>query len=85
MDFIILVAAIFVDVLLFAMIARGLLSWIPELRRGQLGYYLDRITEPLITPMRRIFPPMGMFDTAFMATTIILIVISSILHSKVSG
>lgn len=39
--------------------------------------FIDRLVEPLLSPLRRVIPPMGMFDF----TPIILIVILQILRT----
>jgi len=41
-------------------------SWFPDLRRGRWIYYLASIIEPVLIPIRRIVPPLGGFDLAFL-------------------
>ncbi len=41
-------------------------SWFPDLRRGRWIYYLASIIEPVLIPIRRIVPPLGGLDLAFL-------------------
>jgi YggT family protein len=41
-------------------------SWFPDLRRGRWIYYLASIIEPVLIPIRRIIPPVGGLDLAFL-------------------
>jgi YggT family protein len=65
--------------LVFLIIARALLSWFnPDPRNTfvQLIYY---ITEPVLTPFRRLIPPLGMLDLSAFAAIILIGVASSLL------
>jgi YggT family protein len=46
---------------------------------SQIRIFLDQIVEPVLEPIRRILPPMGMFDFSPMVLIIILILLDSIL------
>ena len=58
------VTALF-QILFWAIIARALLSWFP-IRPGNpfyaLAVILHQITEPILSPLRRIIPMIGMVD-----------------------
>jgi uncharacterized protein YggT (Ycf19 family) len=49
----------------------AILSWIPDLR-GRWTYYLAVLVEPVLTPIRRIIPPMGGLDLAFLVLLLVL-------------
>jgi YggT family protein len=53
------------QILLFAIVARALLSWFP-MGPGNpfypLAVILHQITEPILAPLRRIIPRIGMID-----------------------
>jgi len=54
-------------VLLFevALFARVILSWFPLQRGGAMAKvngFLVRVTDPVLEPVRRVLPRMGMFD-----------------------
>jgi YggT family protein len=49
----------------------AVLSWIPDLR-GRWMYYLAAIVEPVLAPVRRIVPPIGGLDLAFLIVILLL-------------
>jgi YggT family protein len=60
------------QLLLFYMVilfGRAILSWFP-IQPGtvwaSLGNVLVQLTEPVLAPLRRMIPPMGMFDVSFL-------------------
>lgn len=57
--------------LFWLLLFRAILSWVS---RGQSGAdeLLAQLTEPLIAPIRRIVPPIGMIDISFMIFVFIL-------------
>ena len=61
--------------LTWAIIARSLLSWFPIDQNSALYQLLFRVTEPIINPLRRVMPNMGMMDLSPMAAIIVLIVL----------
>jgi YggT family protein len=44
----------------------AIVSWLPDLRRGRWVYYLAAIIEPVLIPIRRVIPPLGGLDIAFL-------------------
>lgn len=66
MDFAIIFITLACQVLTMAIFIRVLLSWLPVPMSGPvlgpLMAILDQITEPLLGPLRRIVPPLGMID-----------------------
>jgi YggT family protein len=61
--------------LMWAVIARALLSWFPIDQGGALYQLLYRVTEPIMEPLRRFMPGSGMMDLSPMAAIILLLVI----------
>ena len=51
--------------IILAMIVRAFASWFRLDERYAIIRFLARITDPFIEPIRRIVPPIGMFDMAF--------------------
>ena len=51
--------------IILAMIVRAFASWFRIDERYAIIRFLARITDPFIEPIRRIIPPIGMFDMAF--------------------
>lgn len=74
---------ILVNILLIAIVARALMSWFPTPSRDSpffvIRQMINQITDPIIEPIRRIMPSMGMIDLSPMVAMILLIVIRSIL------
>ncbi|HET9030787.1 MAG TPA: YggT family protein [Candidatus Aquilonibacter sp.] len=48
----------------------AVISWIPDLR-GEWVRYLAMLVEPVLAPVRRIVPPVGGLDLAFLVVIII--------------
>lgn len=55
-------ASLLVKLYYFALIARILLSWLPQLQDNRFAEFLYRITEPYLSVFRRFIPPLGMID-----------------------
>ena len=51
--------------IILAMIVRAFASWFRLDERYAIIRFLARITDPFIDPVRRIIPPVGIFDMAF--------------------
>jgi YggT family protein len=56
--------------LIFLLIARALLSWFNPDPRNTFVQLIYFITEPVLTPFRRIIPPLGMLDLSAFAAII---------------
>jgi len=54
-----------------AMIAYAVVSWVPSLQ-GRWTYYVARIVEPVLMPIRRIIPPVGGLDIAFLVVILLV-------------
>jgi len=50
----------------------AIISWFPDLRRGRWVYYLASIIEPVLIPLRRVIPPVGGLDLAFLILFFVL-------------
>ncbi len=64
------------QVLTFAVIIRAVLSWFSIRPDNPLMSLLYLITEPILAPLRRIIPMMGMFDITPIVAIILLQVIN---------
>ena len=60
-----------------AIIARALLSWINMDPRSPLIQALNQITEPILEPIRRIMPRLGMIDLSPLVAILLLQFIST--------
>jgi len=63
---------IFCQVLSLAIIARAILSWVAPNPYNQPMRFLNEITEPILAPLRRIVPRLGMIDITPMIAVVIL-------------
>ncbi|MBV8343503.1 MAG: YggT family protein [Candidatus Eremiobacteraeota bacterium] len=61
-----------VNIYTLLMFVYAVLSWIPDLRRGRWVYVLGSIIEPVLQPIRRVIPPMGGLDLAFLIVLLVL-------------
>ncbi|MBV8147885.1 MAG: YggT family protein [Candidatus Eremiobacteraeota bacterium] len=61
----------------------AVLSWIPDLR-GRWTYYIAILIEPVLMPIRRVIPPLGGLDLAFLVLLLVLqLVIRPFLQQEV--
>jgi YggT family protein len=66
---------ILLQLLMWAIIIRAILSWFPISPSNPIIVILNYITEPIIAPLRRIVPRIGMIDlTPFVAIVILMII-----------
>lgn len=68
----------FLTVLTLAIVARSLMSWFPVDPNNPFAQLIHRITEPILGPLRRVVPRVGMIDLTPMAAIIILIVLAQL-------
>jgi YggT family protein len=76
---VLLIIGYLVQFLAFAIFARAILSWFPIDRNGPIVQALNAITDPVLEPLRRIIPPLGMIDITPMVAMITLFIVASIL------
>jgi YggT family protein len=60
-------------------IIRAILSWFSPRPTNILAIYLYRVTEPLLAPLRRIIPRIGMVDLSPLGAILLLQLISYLL------
>lgn len=53
---------VLIQALAFAIFARAIISWFPINPNGPIVQALDAVTEPVLQPLRRIIPRIGMID-----------------------
>jgi len=74
------------QVLWLAIMARVLVSWLPNLPRNQIVTFIFDITEPILAPLRRWIPPLGgMIDLSPMVAMLLLWVLQSIILQGLQG
>ena len=70
-----------IEFLGFAIIIRSLLSWFPIDREGPVVQMLVSITDPVLEPLRKVVPPLGMLDLTPLIATILLFIVARQLTS----
>lgn len=59
-------------VLWLLVLGRILISWFDPTGRSPLAAFLVRTTEPILAPVRRVLPPVGMFDLSSLVVLLVL-------------
>ncbi len=73
------------NILIFAIVGRALLSWFNVGPGNPIGRVLYEITEPILGPMRRVIPMIGMLDISPIVAILLLNFMQSlILQAMVS-
>jgi len=76
---------IFFNLVLLLILARIILSWLPQFRDHQIAQIVFGITEPILGPFQRIIPPMGMIDISPMVAIIALSILQYILKFLIAS
>ena len=82
MDEIIRLVAIVIQIMVFAIFARAIMSWFPMRPGNPVATFLFQVTEPILAPFRRIIPRFGMMDLSPLVAIIVLQVVSQVLLSS---
>lgn len=72
---------ILVQILIFAIVGRALLSWFPIDPRNPLVRVLNDVTDPILEPLRRFIPRLGFIDLTPMIAIALLYGVLTILQS----
>lgn len=71
--------------LYIAIFARVILTWFPQMSpTNPLVKMVFTVTEPILGPIRRLLPQMGMFDLSPMIALILIYIIQSILSQALA-
>ena len=81
-NIIVIFVNLLVRVLFFALLARVVLSWINLSPTNPFVVIVYQITEPILAPIRRVLPRMGMIDLSPTVALILIIVIQRLLLSR---
>ena len=80
MDWLISLILLLLQLLWFAIFARAIVSWFPIDPNGPVVRALDAITEPILQPLRRVVPRIGMIDITPMVAILLIFGISAALQ-----
>ena len=76
---------LFAQILSLAIFVRAILSWFPIGGDNPLVVVLVQITDPILVPLRRLIPTIGMFDLTPMIAIVLLNVIADLAVNLVRG
>ncbi len=79
MDFLFNLIRYLCQVLTLAIMARVIVSWFSPSPTNMLAIILYQVTEPLLAPLRRIIPRVGMFDFTPLVAVIVLQLLAGLL------
>ena len=71
--------SLFINILTFAIVARALFSWFSPGFTNPIARFLFEITEPVLAPIRRVLPRMGMFDFSPIVALVLLQVLGTLI------
>jgi len=72
------------NALVFAIIARALLSWFNLSPTSPLVRILNDVTEPILAPLRRVIPTIGMIDITPLVAILLLQAVQHLLGTMVA-
>ncbi|HEX4204878.1 MAG TPA: YggT family protein [Ktedonobacteraceae bacterium] len=68
-----------IDFIIVAMIVRAFASWFNFGDRFAFIRFLARVTDPFITPVRKVIRPIGVIDIAFLVAWFLLLALQTLL------
>lgn len=81
MDFLIEFFRRLIPILQFAILGRVIMSWIDPSGQYQISRVILDITDPVIAPIRRVIPSVGMFDLSPLIALLLLNVLGQVVAS----
>lgn len=73
--------ALMADILSFAVFLRAIISWFPISPNNSFVVVLVQVTEPIIAPLRRVVPLLGMMDITPLVAMVALQIIAGWLRA----
>lgn len=68
------------QLLTFALIARALLSWVDPRMEWGISRIIVEVTDPVVAPLRRVIPPLGMIDISFLVAILLIQVLMRLIQ-----
>ena len=72
-------------ILSFAILGRALISWFDPRMQSSIARVLVEITEPIIAPIRRVVPRLGMIDISPFIALILIQLLSRLIVSSLNS
>ncbi|MCC7370005.1 MAG: YggT family protein [Chloroflexi bacterium] len=82
-DFVLTFVSTLIYILNFAIIIRALMSWFNPSPDNPIVRFVIEITEPVLAPLRRIVPRIGMIDITPIVAILLMNVILQVLETTV--
>jgi YggT family protein len=80
------VISILAEVLFLALIIRAVLSWLAGVAALQpIARFINRVTDPLLEPIRRVVPPLGGIDMSPLVAMLVIWLVESLLLTVLAG
>ncbi len=73
------------DLWSFAILARVFLSWMNLSPYHPVVRALDKVTEPVLAPLRRVVPPIGMVDITPLVALLLIQLVARVVVSVLAG
>ncbi|MEI7768372.1 MAG: YggT family protein [Chloroflexales bacterium] len=74
---------ILLNILVFAIFGRVVLSWIDPMGNMRVTQILNEITDPILAPLRSALPQMGMIDLSPMVAILLIEFLNNMLHNVI--
>lgn len=72
LEYVVIFINLLCRILFIFILLRTIVSWFNISPQSRLVYLLDQITEPLLAPLRRLVPALGIFDLTPVVAVVIL-------------
>lgn len=70
---------IFAEVMNFALLARVILSWLPQAAHSRPAQIIKDVTDPFLKPLKRMIPPVGMIDISPIVAFLLIEIIRDVI------
>ncbi len=61
------------------LIARVIISWLPQLRKNAIADMIYKITDPVLAPIKKVLPPLGGLDWSVFVLILLMQMIQNML------
>lgn len=79
-DSILGIILLLLQLLTFALIGRAIISWVDPGMKWSISRILAEVTDPILAPLRRVIPPIGMIDISFIVAILLIQVLERLLR-----
>ena len=69
-----------IELLIILVLIHAIGSWFPQIRESRVYYFVDRIVDPLLEPIRRVVPAVGGVDISPLILILLLLLMERLLR-----